>query len=217
MNRFKISGIYLVTDRGLCGGRPLEEVVLAAVKGGVRAVQLREKELSTRQFISEALKIKDIVSRFGVPLIINDRVDVALAVQAEGVHLGQEDMPWDLARKILGEKAIIGLSVETWDDVTKAEFAEVDYLGVSPVFPTPTKTDTKGVWGLDGLRRIRSVSRHQLVAIGGMNEGNAALAIEAGADAIAVVSAICGNPDPFGAAKRLCEVFTRAYRSNANE
>jgi len=203
----KIKGLYLVTDRDLCGGRPLEEIVLAAVRGGAACVQLREKNLPTRAFVEEARRIKALLAPFQVPLIINDRIDVALAVEAEGVHIGQEDMPYPLARRILGSRVIIGLSVETWDDVELAEQWDVDYLGVSPVFETPTKTDTKGSWGLEGIARIRSYSRHPLIAIGGLNATNAGAAMQAGADGIAVVSAICGAPDPFLAAQDLCGII----------
>ncbi|MCJ7795396.1 MAG: thiamine phosphate synthase, partial [Thermoleophilia bacterium] len=146
-----MKGLYLVTDRGLCGGRALEDVVLRSVKGGARYVQIREKDQSTRDFIEEALRIKDILAPFRVPLIINDRVDVALAIKAEGVHVGQDDMPYAMARSLMGPGAIVGLSVETWEDVEEAEALDCDYIGVSPVFETPTKTDTKGAWGLDGL------------------------------------------------------------------
>lgn len=206
-----ISGIYLVTDRYLCGDRPVPYVVREAVMGGVKIVQLREKHLSTRAFITEASIVKEVLHPFGVPLIINDRVDVALAVAADGVHLGQEDMPCDVARKLMRTGAIIGLSVETWDDVLRAEEEDVDYLGVSPIFATPTKADTKGAWGVEGLRRIKGVSRHPLVAIGGINEGNTAAVIEAGADAVAVVSAICAAPDPRAAARRLSDIFERTH------
>jgi thiamine-phosphate pyrophosphorylase len=116
-------------------------------------------------------------------------------------------MPYPLARAILGEKMIIGLSVETWEDVEAAEKWDVDYLGVSPVFATPTKTDTKGSWGLEGITRIRSFSRHPLVAIGGLNVTNTGAAVRAGADGIAVVSAICAAPDPFAAARELCRII----------
>ncbi|HOD98749.1 MAG TPA: thiamine phosphate synthase, partial [Syntrophales bacterium] len=114
-------GLYLVTDRDLCGGRPLEEVVAAAVAGGAACVQLREKHLSTRAFVAEARAIKKLLADQGVPLIINDRLDVALAAEADGVHIGQDDMPYPLARRILGKGKIIGLSVETWEDVEEAE------------------------------------------------------------------------------------------------
>ncbi|MCX5828083.1 MAG: thiamine phosphate synthase [Deltaproteobacteria bacterium] len=203
----KIKGLYLVTDRDLCGGRPLDEVVLAAVRGGAACVQLREKNLPTRAFVEEARRVKALLAPFQVPLIINDRIDVALAVEAEGVHIGQEDMPYPLARKILGSRIIIGLSVETWDDVELAEQWDVDYLGVSPVFETPTKADTRGSWGLDGIARIRAYSRHPLIAIGGLNATNAGAAMQAGADGIAVVSAICAAPDPFRAAQELCGII----------
>jgi thiamine-phosphate pyrophosphorylase len=202
-----ISGLYLVTDRDLCGGRPLDDIVLAAVRGGAACVQLREKGLPTRSFVEEARSIKSLLATFNVPLIINDRIDVALAVAAEGVHIGQEDMPYLLARRILGRGVIIGLSVETWEDVELAEELDVDYLGVSPVFETPTKTDTKGSWGLEGIARIRAYSRHPLVAIGGLNAANAGAAMQAGADGVAVVSAICAAPDPFLAAQELCGII----------
>ncbi len=196
-------GLYLVTDRRLCGDRSVEDVVLGAVKGGVSYVQLREKELSTRRFIEEAHKIKELLIPLKVPLIINDRVDVVLAVGADGVHVGQDDMPYQIARELLGPHAIIGLSVETWEDVQRAEELDVDYLGVSPVFETPTKTDTKGAWGLDGLARIRAYSRHELVAIGGLNKENIPAVVKAGADTVAVVSALCAAPDPPAAAREL--------------
>jgi thiamine-phosphate pyrophosphorylase len=205
-----VPGIYLVTDRALCGSRTIDEVIMAAVAGGVRYVQLREKNVTTRFFVEEARRIKLLLRPFRIPLIINDRVDVALAAKAEGVHLGQDDMPCSLARKLLGKKVVIGLSVECWADVVRAQEQDVDYLGVSPVFPTPTKTDTKGCWGLSGLAKIKSYSRHPLVAIGGINEANAAAASAAGADCLAVVSAICAAFDPRQAAERLAVITASA-------
>jgi len=200
-------GLYLVTDRALCGGRPLEAVALRSVKGGARYVQIREKDQTTRDFIEEALRIKEILAPFRVPLIINDRVDVALAVGAEGVHVGQDDMPCAMARSLMGPGAIVGLSVETWEDVEEAEDFDCDYLGVSPVFATPTKTDTKGAWGLDGLAGIRAFSRHTLVAIGGINPSNAVQVVEAGADCLAVVSAICSADDPEAVSRELADLI----------
>ncbi len=208
-------GLYLVTDRSLCGGRPLEEVVLQAVRGGAACVQLREKDISTRSFIEEAVRIKALLAPFRVPLIINDRVDVALAGGADGVHVGQDDMPYAMARRLMGPGAIIGLSVETWDDVEKARNLDVDYLGVSPVFETPTKTDTKGSWGLNGLTKIRARLRHPLVGIGGLNRDNAADAVLAGADGVAVVSAICAAPDPFRAAQELSGIIESALAARS--
>ena len=205
-----MKGLYLVTDRGLCGDKPLAEVVRQAVRGGAACVQLREKGLSTRAFLAEAQRIKELLAPFSVPLIINDRADVALAVGAEGVHVGQQDMPCETVRKLLGPRAIIGLSVENWEDVERAQVLPVNYLGVSPLFATPTKTDTKGAWGLAGLARIRAFSRHPLVAIGGLHGENAAAAVLAGADGIAVVSAICAAPDPLAAARQLDGIIRAA-------
>lgn len=202
-----MQGIYLVTDRALCGPRTLDEVIIAAIGGGVRYVQLREKNVTTRFFVEEARRIKLLLKPFRVPLIINDRVDVALAVAAEGVHLGQDDMPCSLARKLLGKGAVIGLSVECWEDVVRAQEQDVNYLGVSPIFPTPTKTDTKACWGLSGLAQIKAYSRHPLVAIGGINATNAAAIIRAGADCLAAVSAICAASDPGQAAARLAVII----------
>jgi thiamine-phosphate pyrophosphorylase len=207
-------GLYLVTDRGLCGQKSLEDVVYMALQGGVACVQLREKDISTRVFVEEARKIKALMAPFKAPLIINDRIDVALAAEADGVHIGQEDMPYDIARKLMGPRAIIGLSVETWEDVEMAQNLDVDYLGVSPVFETPTKTDTKGTWGLEGLARIRSFSRHPLVGIGGLNASNAADAVKAGADGVAVVSAICSAPDPLAAARELHDIIRKALEQS---
>ncbi len=202
-----MQGVYLVTDQALCLGRSLTSVVANAVRAGIACVQLREKTLPTRYFLTQALALKPILSAAGIPLLINDRVDIALAAGAEGVHLGQNDMPCEAARRLLGPAAVIGLSVETWEDVTAAQDLDVDYLGVSPIFSTPTKTDTKTPWGLDGLARIRAYSRHPLVAIGGLNYANASDIIKAGADAIAVVSAICSAKDPYAAVRELVRCF----------
>lgn len=149
------------------------------------------------------MRVKAVLQSYNVPLIINDRIDVALAVGANGVHIGQSDMPYEAARQLLGPRSIIGLSVETWEDVVAAQELDVDYLGISPVYPTPTKTDTKAPWGLEGVTRIRSYSRHALVAIGGINESNAGAVTRAGAHCVAVVSAICGAEDPCLATENL--------------
>jgi len=207
-----VRGLYLVTDRDCCAGRPLADVVAQAVQGGVACVQLREKHLATRPFVELARALKALLAPAGVPLIINDRLDVALAAQSDGVHVGQEDMPCAVVRQFLGPRAIIGLSVETWEDVERARELDVDYLGVSPVFDTPTKTDTKAAWGLDGIRRIRARVPQPLVAIGGLNKGNVADAVRAGADGIAVVSAICGSADPGAAARELDGLIQAALR-----
>ena len=196
-------GLMLVTDRVLSGGRSAEKIIEAAVSGGVTIVQLREKEATTREFVALGRRMAEILRPRRIPLIINDRVDVALAVLADGVHLGATDMNAVDARSILGPKAIIGLSVENEEQAVAADMLDVDYLGVSPIFPTPTKTDTGAAWGIEGLWRLRPLVRKPLVAIGGVNTGNAARVLEAGADGLAVVSAICATPDPEAAAREL--------------
>jgi thiamine-phosphate pyrophosphorylase len=205
-------GVYLVTDRALCGGRPLDEIVIQAVKGGASFVQLREKEISTRFFVEEAGRIKKLLWPYKIPLIINDRVDVAMACGAEGVHIGQEDMPYEIVRNLMGKKAIIGLSVETWEDVMASQKLDVSYIGISPIFATPTKTDTKGAWGLEGLARIKAFSRHPLVAIGGINEANVRKVVMAGAKCVAVVSAICASADPEAATRRINEIINASLK-----
>ncbi len=183
--------LYLVTDRELSLGRSLEEVVSEAVAGGATIVQLREKETSTGEFIELAFRLKEILKPYNIPLIINDRVDVALAVDADGVHIGQSDMPYELARKLLGPHKIIGLSVENMDDLIKANELDVDYVGISPVYGTPTKTDTAEPFGLEGLKEAVKLSKHPTVAIGGMNAKTIGDVMATGTNGVAVVSAIC--------------------------
>ncbi|SFU30351.1 thiamine-phosphate pyrophosphorylase [Polaromonas sp. YR568] len=195
--------LYLVTDQALTRGRPLADVVAAAVQGGVTCVQLREKQLGTREFLAQALILKALLTPLGIPLVINDRIDIALACGAEGVHLGQNDLPADEARKLLPPGVFIGWSVESMDDVQQSAALPVDYLGVSPLFSTPTKTDTKDPWGLEGLAVVRAATPLPLVAIGGIHAGNARDVLRAGADGLAVVSAICGADDPLAAAAAL--------------
>jgi len=199
--------LYLVTDEKLCLGRNLADVISEAVKGGVNIIQLRKKNINTRNFIEKAEQIKKLLTPLNIPLIINDRVDVALAIKADGVHLGQDDMPYLKAREILGDNAVIGLSVETTEQVKQAEKWNVNYLGISPVFDTKTKTDIKKPWGIQGIRKIRKISRHYLVAIGGLNKNNIKNVIYAGADSIAVVSAICSAANPKIAAQEINSVI----------
>ena len=205
-----IRGLYLVADPDVIGDRPLIDVVLAAVDGGAQTVQLREKTTPTRAFVERARTLRGLLRPHRVPLIVNDRVDVALAAGADGVHVGRDDMAYADARRLLGPEAIIGLSVETPDDVDLAEQFDVDYVGVSPIFATPTKTDTLGVWGISGLAEVRRRSRHRLVAIGGLHAGNVAEVVRAGADAVAVVSAVCAAADPRAAAAELVTAITAA-------
>ena len=195
--------LYLVTDRTLSLGRSTVEVVRAASRGGVSCVQLREKGCSTREFVDEARLLKALLAGTGVPLFINDRLDVALAVGADGVHLGQNDLPIADARRLVGNRMIIGISAESVADAVRAEAEGADYIGASPVFTTPTKTDTAPPLGLDGLRAIRRAVQLPLVAIGGIDANNAAQVLRAGADGLAVVSAIVSAPCPRTAAAGL--------------
>jgi thiamine-phosphate pyrophosphorylase len=202
--------LYLVTDRKMIKNSTLPALVHHAVENGVTAVQLREKEISTRQFIQLALDLKKILDPVQVPLIINDRVDVALAVDASGVHLGQHDMPVSIARNLVGDDKIIGLSVESEADVVNSDALDADYLGVSPIFNTPTKTDTIIEWGLEGLAKVAGMTDYPIVAIGGIHSENAADVFRHGADGIAVVSAICAADDPGKAARELKAITDRA-------
>ena len=199
--------VYLVTDRGLCLGRPLEDVARAAVRGGATLVQLREKNADSREFLELARLLVRELHPLGVPVLINDRADIALAAGAAGVHVGQSDLPPADARALLGPDAIVGLSVENRAELEAAQTEDVDYLGVSPVFATPTKTDTAPPWGLDGLAWARTRSRLPLVAIGGIHADNAAAVVRAGAHGLAVVSELCSAPAPAAAARRLRALF----------
>ncbi len=209
MKSFDLS-LYLVTDRSLSLGRSLESVVFDAAEGGVTMVQLREKDCSTLEFYQQAMLLKECLRPYRIPLIINDRLDIALACDAEGLHIGQSDIPYDIARKLLGKDKIIGLSVECLQDAVDANELDVDYIGISPVFGTPTKTDTAPALGLEGIREIVKISRHPAVGIGGINQTNAADIIEAGADGISVVSAIMSASDPKQAAFQLMNIIQKS-------
>lgn len=194
--------LHLVTDAALCGPRGVEAVVAAAVRGGATCVQLREKQLDTRPFVERARALKALLAPLGVPLIINDRLDVALAVGADGVHVGQSDLPPEDVRRLMPH-ALIGLSVENPEQVRAAADMPVDYLGVSPAFSTPSKQDTAPALGLEGLRAMRALTDLPLIAIGGIDLNNAAQVLAAGADGLAVVRALCAAPDPAAAAQAL--------------
>ena len=199
--------LYLVTDRSLSGGRDMAWIVREAVAGGVTMVQLREKECSTAEFIALARDLKTALQPLGIPLIINDRIDVALAVDADGVHIGQSDMPYETARALLGKDKIIGLSVETMEEVIVANALDVDYIGISPVYATPTKTDTLTPFGLEGLEEVMRLSRHRCVAIGGMNRNTIGEVIARGVEGVAVVSAIVAADSPRQASAELAKII----------
>jgi thiamine-phosphate pyrophosphorylase len=209
--------IYLVTDRAFSKGRTTLEIVQAAVAGGVSAVQLREKDLDTRDFYEEGSRIRDFLRSSGVPLIINDRIDVALALDADGVHLGQTDMPLNVARRILGPDRLIGVSVEKPEHIDRDALAYADYLGISPIFLTSTKPELDTSWGLEGIRKVRSLTELPLVAIGSIKQENAADVIRAGADCVAVVTAIVAAADPREATRLLLEQVRAGRRDRPQE
>lgn len=204
MNKQEVDySLYLVTDRSLTLGRDLLFIIEEAILGGVTVIQLREKSCSSRKFYDVAKEVSLLTKRYGIPLIINDRLDIALAVEAEGLHIGQSDLPYSVARKIMGPDAIIGLSVESVEDAIDAESLDVDYLGISPIFSTTTKIDTAKPLGFNGIKKIKRVSSHKLVAIGGVNLANTPAMISSGADGVAVVSAICSADSPKEASQKL--------------
>ena len=177
-------------------------------------VQLREKDAATGEFIELAGRLMKILKPLDIPLIINDRVDIAMAVDADGVHIGQSDMPYEMARRLLGPDKIIGLSVENMDDLIKANSLDVDYVGISPVYGTPTKTDAAEPFGLEGLRKAVNMSKHPTVAIGGMNIGTIADVMAAGTDGVAVVSAICSAENIREAAAQLKAIIESNSRKS---
>lgn len=187
-----ICRLYLVTDSSLMSTPTLEEAVTQAVSGGCTMIQLREKELSSREFYYKALSIKKITDRFNVPLIINDRVDIALACGANGVHLGQSDMPLSVARKIMGEDKIIGVTAPTQELALQAEKEGADYVGVGAIFGTTTKTDAKKN-SIETLKQITSILNIPVVAIGGINHHNVSQLKNSGISGIAVVSSIIAS------------------------
>ncbi|MEW6529636.1 MAG: thiamine phosphate synthase [Thermodesulfobacteriota bacterium] len=207
--------VYLVTDRGLSRGRSTLEIVEAAVNGGVSVVQLREKKLETREFYEEGMRIIDFLRSRGVPLIVNDRLDIAQALDADGVHLGRDDMPLPIARKILGPDKIIGISINTPDHISEEAVRLADYLAVSPVFFTGTKEDITTPWELEGVKSARSLTHLPLVGIGGINRDNAADVVMAGIDCVAVVSAIVSADNPEEATRDLKDRVQSAKRARS--
>jgi thiamine-phosphate pyrophosphorylase len=198
--------LYLVTDPYCLQGRTLTDVVSRAIAQGVTCVQLRDKDASTRDFFAMGQTMMTLLAGRDIALLINDRVDVALALGAHGVHLGQRDLPVAAARNLLPPEVCIGWSVECLQDVQRSATLDLDYLGVSPIFATPTKSDAGQPWGVEGLRTVRSMTTLPLVAIGGVNKDNASLLLDAGADGLAVVSAICAAIDPGAATRELREI-----------
>lgn len=209
MNRQLDLQLYVVTDRSWLNGKRLEEQVEEAILGGATIVQLREKSLSTREFLFAAEKVKEVTDRHNIPLLINDRLDIALAVDAAGLHVGQSDLPPVTARRLLGPEKILGVSVANPEEAVQAEKDGADYLGAGAVFPTGTKLDAAYV-DYDKLQKIIGTVKIPVVAIGGINETNAPRLKGSGIEGIAVVSAVFAKNDPRKAAetmKRMVETI----------
>ena len=188
--------LYLVISEASCNGRDFLKVAEQAIVGGVEIIQLREKNIDAFRFIENSLRLKEVTDQYNIPLIINDNVEVANAIQAFGVHVGNSDMPPTEIRERWGNQLQIGYSIEYLSQLETNESATADHFGISPIFSTTTKTDTVTEWGLEGIRRIRSLTDKPLIAIGNMNKTNASAVMQAGADCIAVVSAICSAENP---------------------
>lgn len=199
--------LCLVTDRDLSRGRSLLEIVAAAVRGGATMVQLREKNASTRLFVEEARALKQMLAPLGVALAINDRLDVALAVGADVLHVGQNDMRVEDVRRIAGEKLAVGLSITSEADMLREDARAADYLGVGPIFAQNTKPDATPPLGLEGFRALMKHGRKPVIAIGGLTAENSAAVLAAGADGLAVVSAIVAADDPEAATREFAGLW----------
>lgn len=198
--------LYVCTDRELMSSPTMEESVEQAILGGAGMIQLRDKKASGRQLYETALALKEVTDRHGVPLIINDRVDIAVAVDAAGVHLGQSDMPIEAARRLLGPDKIIGISAARVEEAMEAQKAGADYLGVGAMFATGTKDNTRPVTK-ELLMEIRRAVSVPIVAIGGIHAENVAQLRDTGINGIAVVSAVVAQPDVAEAARRMRRLF----------
>lgn len=199
--------LYLVTDREILGGRSLLEAVEGALRGGVTVLQYREKSASTRIMVEQAGALRDLCWSYGVPLLINDRLDVALAVDADGVHLGQDDMPVSIARRLLGSDKIIGLTVHNEEELAEAGTLPVDYVSFAPVFATTTKPDHRDPLGIGGVAYLASRTELPCVAIGGIKEHHLEELLKTGIDGVCVVSAILGSENPEEAARRFISLW----------
>ena len=198
--------VYLVTDHRDKTDEEFLKIIEEAIKGGTSIVQLREKTASTKDFYQLALKVKEITSKYDVPLLINDRIDIALAVDSEGVHIGQDDMPADIARKIIGEDKILGVSASTVEEAKKAQEGGADYIGSGAVFPTATKDDADSV-SKEELKEIVDSIDIPAVAIGGITLENAGTLKDTGIAGFSVVSAIMSADDPKEASQKLREIY----------
>lgn len=193
--KLELPKIYPITDTRISGISHAEQV-RRLIDGGASFIQIREKHASPREFYDAAVEAIEIARASGVKIVINDRVDISLAAKADGVHLGQDDLQPEYARKILGPEAIIGFSTHSIEQATEAIGLPVDYIAIGPIFATTTKKDTHIVVGLESLKRVRdAIGDFPLVAIGGIDAANLTGVLKAGADSAAIISAVLSNPD----------------------
>lgn len=204
--------LYVITDVAVAGGLTHGEIAQRAIDGGADVIQLRDKEMSSRELVTVGRELRGITRKTRTLFIVNDRLDVALACDADGVHLGQDDMRADVARQIAPPGFIIGVSVGTIDEAVRAESQGADYLAVSPVFSTASKYNAGPGRGLDVLREIRQAVRIPVIAIGGITKNNVQEVIAAGADGVAVISAVAGSADIAGAAREIRALVTAAQK-----
>lgn len=205
--------LYLVTDKRNKTDNEFLEIIEEAIKGGTTVVQIREKEGETLDFYNLALKVKEITSKYNVPLIVNDRIDVALAIKSEGVHIGQTDMPADVARSLIGDEMILGVSASTVEEARKAEKDGADYIGTGAVFPTATKDDAPSITK-DDLKEVTGSINIPTVAIGGITLENANELAGTGIAGISVVSAIMNSKDPKIASENLLKIYNEKIDKN---
>ena len=205
--------LYLVTDKRNKTDEEFLEIIEEAIKGGTTVVQIREKEGETLDFYNLALKVKEITSKYNVPLIVNDRIDVALAIKSEGVHIGQTDMPADVARSLIGDEMILGVSASTVEEARKAEKDGADYIGTGAVFPTATKDDAPSITK-DDLKEVTGSINIPTVAIGGITLKNANELAGTGIAGISVVSAIMNSKDPKTASENLLKIYNEKIDKN---
>jgi len=203
---FSLPKLYPITDTSISGLSHAEQIERLAA-GGASLIQLREKHAFPREFYQAALEAMIVARRLGVQLVINDRVDIAIAVKADGVHLGQDDLPPAKARMLLGEDRIIGFSTHTLDQALEADSAPIDYIAIGPVFPTSTKENPDAIVGSAGIRGIKSRISKPLVAIGGITLDSATSVIGAGADSVAVISDLLATADITERARRFLELL----------
>lgn len=205
--------LYLVTDRELMSTKTVEDSVEQAIRGGCTLIQLREKDISSKDFYETALKVRAVTSQFNIPFIVNDRVDIALAVDADGVHIGQDDLPVEQVRNIIGPNKIVGVSASNLTEALTAVGDGADYLGIGAMFSTNTKTDADATT-LEELIRIRKAISLPLVVIGGMNKETIPLFKDISVDGYAIVSAIVNQPDIIKATKELKQLVVNLCMGN---